>query len=411
MKIFRNINQLLTLAGVHQKEGRHPKEDDLSILEDSYLIIDDNKIIDFGLEKNLKNIFQKDLIEIDASKMVILPPITDCHTHTVFAGNRAKEHAMRLAGKTYQEIAQSGGGINYTAEQTRNASEKMLFQDTCNRIEIMKNFGITGIEIKSGYGLDIKNEEKISRIISSLKSKISNIKICNTFMAAHAVPKEYSSSADFMAKVAIPALHSISTKYTLDAVDIFHEENYFSGQDIQLLFDESKKRNIPFKIHADEFNNNNGAAFALTHNALSADHLLCTPDEVIKKFSTSKTIATILPGTAFFLGKKPANARAFFDTGARVALATDYNPGSSHINNLILLSSMSASMLKLSLAETISAITYNAASACGWKNHGHIEKSCYSGISVFECDDYQEIFYSWGQNLNINKRLLGKPVI
>ena len=309
---------------------------------------------------------------------------------------------MRLNGESYEKIAQMGGGILSTMNSTLNASEEDLFESACQRIERIHSFGIGTIEIKSGYALTYEGEKLISQIIHKLKEKYrGKVNIFNTYLAAHAVPKTYANSGQYIHEVVIPLLKELAQDDIVDAVDIFHEEGYFNTQDVHDLFKLAKDLNIPTKIHADEFNDNKGAVIACEYNSLSCDHLLATTDDGIRALSNSKTVATLLPGTAFFLGKPLADARAFLDAGCKLAIASDYNPGSCHCDNLILLAQLAAKSLNLNSCELWSAITLNSAHALGLTNQGAIIKGMDAKISKFRTSSLDNILYSWGKNFAV----------
>jgi len=258
------------------------------------------------------------------------------------------------------------------------------------------------IEIKSGYGLNFEKEYEISRLIHDLKNIVrTDIQIINTFMAAHAVPKEYPNSYQYMKEVVLPLLDTMAEEQIIDCVDIFHEQNYFSDEDVISLFERAQRLGIPVKMHADEFNDNGGAQLATRFKALSADHLLKTSKEGIKALAASDTVATLLPGTGLFLGKTQADARALLDAGAKVAIASDFNPGSCHCDNILLIASLAAPMYKMNVAELWSAITLNAAHAVGLKNQGAIIEGLRPRFTVFNTDNIARVSYNWGKNLAI----------
>jgi len=324
MKVYKNIKELLTLEGVHKKDGRLLQPDDLGIIENASVVFDENQIIWVGKTVDLPDDYSKITSE-DFSGKVVLPEIVDSHTHLVFGGNRANEYSMRLNGADYQEIANAGGGILSTMESTNKASFEELYSLGKKRIETISSYGIRSIEVKSGYSLTYENEKILSEVIHKLKQDFSDkVHIHNTFLAAHAVPKTYSTSSKYLKEVVLPLLHDV--KNIIDSVDIFQEEGYFDSNDVEELFSTAQDLNIQRRIHADEFNDNNGAYLATKYNCLSADHLLRTSKSGIKALAGSNTVATILPGTALFLGKPLANARAFLDEGCKVAIASDYNP-------------------------------------------------------------------------------------
>jgi imidazolonepropionase len=226
----------------------------------------------------------------------------------------------------------------------------------------------------------------------------------NTFMAAHAIPPEAKSSDEYIEQVVLPIMTNKELVKSFDFVDIFHEKNYFNTNNCRNLFDYAKLCKIPVKIHADELNDNGGAELAVQYDAVSADHLMCINDTAIKKISQSKTVAVMLPGTSLFLGKKLAPARMLIDSGSILAIASDFNPGSCHFDNLLLLAAMSAPMLKLNIAETIAGITYNAAKAVARNDLGHLCVGGPPNMSLFKCDSYEQIFYNWGYNYSVNNQ-------
>lgn len=400
--VVNNIKQLLTLEGVHRKSGRNLLAKDLSILNDASIVIEDNEILWVGPKGQLPKIYEK-FAAICANDVVITPEIVDSHTHLVFGGNRAFEYSMRLNGADYEDIAAAGGGILSTMKATVESKPDELLSDAIERIERIHSYGIGTVEIKSGYALSYAKEKEISLLIHKLKQHFQGrVQIFNTFLAAHAVPSDYNKSYTYMNDVVLPLLNELAPMNIIDAVDIFHEVGYFDDKDVSLLFDEAKKLNIAIKIHADEFNDNGGAEIACRYNALSCDHLLKTSAKGIKALSKSNTIATFLPGTAFFLGKPLADAKSFLDNGARVSLASDYNPGSCHCDNLLLIASLAAKTMNFNMAQLWSAITYNAAASLGLTGQGAIIPGMKARFSIFSCNSIDEITYNWGRNFAID---------
>lgn len=402
MKAYLHLNEILTLKNAHNKDGKNLNSDDLSLIQDGAVVFNDDKIIWVGESKEIPAEY-KNIPTYDLSGHTLTPEIVDSHTHIVFAGDRAQEYADRLNGVSYEEIAKRGGGILLTMKQTNAASEDELFQSACERIERLNSYGIGTIEIKSGYGLNFDKELLVSEVIDRLKKKYApKIQIFNTYLAAHDVPKNFASSSDYMKEVVIPLLDKLAPKKIIDAVDIFHEVNYFTKDDVDLLFNHAKKLGIPSKIHADELNENDGARLAAHHGSLSADHLLRISDDGIKALKESKTVATLLPGTAFFLGKPLAPARKMLDAGLRVALASDYNPGSCHCDNLLLIASMASAQMKINQAELWTGITLNAAEALGMSNQGAIIPGMASRFSLFKTPSLSHITYNWGRNFSVS---------
>ncbi|MBF0206051.1 MAG: imidazolonepropionase [Oligoflexia bacterium] len=440
---YRDLSQIVTMAGAYKKNGRNLLPQDLSIIENASVVFDQEKIIWIGPEKEFPLEFE--LTAMSASNSlsieshyyrghVLTPELVDSHTHLVFGGDRSNEYALRLNGANYQEIADAGGGILYSMKETNRLSAAELFALAKQRIETMATYGIGTIEIKSGYGLNYIKEREISEVIFDLKKFFApQVQIINTFMAAHAVPPEFSNSTQYIDEVVAPLLRELG-KNSIDLVDIFHEQNYFSDEDLRKIFALARELDIPCKSHADEFNNNHGAKLAVEQGAISVDHLLQTDDEGIMALSKSNTVATLLPGTGLFLGKNMALARKFLDAGVRVAIASDYNPGSCHCDNLLLLASIAAPTYHMNLGELWAAITLNAAHALGLYDQGalligeevtknpggptnakanalhglnvfgnitsNITKNTFRPrFSLFKCNNINQITYNWGKNL------------
>jgi len=402
MKAYLNLNEILTLKNAHQKDGRNLTSSDLSLIQKGAVVFDEEKILWIGETKDLPSEY-KSVQAFDLKGHTLTPEIIDSHTHIVFAGDRAQEYADRLNGVSYEEIAKRGGGILLTMRQTNEASAEDLFQSACERIERLYSYGIGTIEIKSGYGLNFEKELEVSKIIDRLQRKFSlQIQIFNTYLAAHDVPKSFLSSSEYMNEVVIPLLDELAPLKIIDAVDIFHEKNYFTKEDVDLLFNHAMKLGIPRKIHADELNENGGAALASSHKSLSADHLLKISDEGIEALKNSSTVATLLPGTAFFLGKPLAPARKMLDSGLKVALASDYNPGSCHCDNLLLIASLASAQMKITQSELWAGITLNAAAALGKNNQGAIVEGMKPRFSLFKAPSLSHITYNWGRNFSVS---------
>ena len=374
------------------------KPEDKSIEKNKSILCENGKIITIDSFSSIEKKNANATI-IDCSQLCITPELIDSHTHLVFGGNRAFEYSMRLDGASYEDIAKNGGGILHTMKQTNLDTKEELLKLACQRIEKIHSLGVGTIEIKSGYGLNIKKEIELSEIIHELKLKYKGtVQIFNTFMAAHAVPKEYKSSSDYMGDVVLAALEILGPRNIIDAVDIFLEDGYFSAKDVRVLNEKAKKFNIPLKVHADEFINLEGATLACELGALSADHLLAISNEGIKSFSKSKTVATLLPGTGYFLGKKQCDARSLLDAGAKVSIASDYNPGSCHQFDLKKIACISAPNYKMNSTEVWSSITLNASASLGMNNQGVIASEMESRFSFWECNSLDEILYNWDEN-------------
>jgi imidazolonepropionase len=398
LRTFTDLNEILTLNGAHQKDGRRLLPDDLSIIKNGAVVFDETKIHWVGETSLLPEQYRAGAQSLPGH--VLTPQIVDSHTHLVFGGDRAQEYADRLNGASYEEIASRGGGILYTMKKTNEANLDELFKSASARIERLISYGVGTIEIKSGYGLNYDREYELSMLITKLKNKYSNrAKIYNTYLAAHDVPKTFQSSRDYMEKVVLPLLRDLGSQKIIDSVDIFHEKNYFTDLDVKDLFETAKSLGIACKIHADELNDNGGAVIAAKYGALSADHLLKISEDGIRALAESDTVATLLPGTAFFLGKALAPARLLLDAGARVAIASDYNPGSCHFDNVLMIASIAAAQLKMNQAELWAGITLNAAAALGAHKQGAIIPGLEPKFTLFKTDSLSHITYNWGQNL------------
>ncbi len=401
-RVYIHLNQILTLKSAHIKDGRRLTSDDLDVIHDGAVVVKEDRILWVGRSSDLPLEF-KQIQSINLTGHVLAPEIVDSHTHLVFGGDRSNEYADRLNGTTYEEIARRGGGILFTMGETQKLSADDLFEQAKAKITTITTYGVGTIEIKSGYGLSYEKEKELTLVIDRLKKHFApKIKIFNTYLAAHDVPRSFTTSRQYLDEVVIPLLKELAPLKVIDAVDIFHEKNYFTDQDTQQLFQLARDLGIPRKIHADELNTNNGAEIASHFGALSADHLLKISDEGIKQLAASSTVATLLPGTAFFLGKPLAPARKMLDQGVKVALASDFNPGSCHCDNLLLIASISAAQLKLNQAELWSAITLNASHALGLKDQGAIIPGMKARFTLFKADSLSQITYHWGKNLAVS---------
>lgn len=402
MKVYTHLNEIMTLRQAHLKNGRKLAPEDLSIIQDAAIVFDEEKIHWVGKTLDLPTEFQS-IKAHNLNGHVLTPELVDSHTHIVFGGDRAQEYADRLNGISYEEIAKRGGGILLTMNKTNEASIDELYQTARTRIERLHSYGVGSIEIKSGYGLNLDKEYEISLLIDRLKKEFQpRVQIFNTYLAAHDVPRSFKSSAEYLDQVVLPLLEKLAPMKIIDAVDIFHEKNYFTADDTLKLFKTASRLGINCKSHADELNDNSGAEIAAQFNALSADHLLKVSEAGIEALKNSNTVATLLPGTAFFLGKPLAPARKMLDAGVRVAIASDYNPGSCHCDNVLLVASLAAPQLQLNQAELWSGITLNAAHALGLKQQGAVIENLKPRFTLFKCQSLSHITYAWGQNFSVS---------
>lgn len=384
-------------SGKNFKRGKELS--DIGCIQEHSIVLEDDLIKDIISTSSInKNNFDE---VIDLSGKTILPGLIECHTHTAFAGSRADEFRKKLNGIGYEEIAKKGGGINTTVTAVRSSSFEELVNIIKPRIDHFISQGITTLEIKSGYGLDFENERKLLQVINFL-DEIYPIDIVPTFLGAHTFPKEFKDNRrGYLDEIINKMIPHFAEQKLAEFCDGFCEATAFSAIEIDEIFSAAVKNGLKLKLHTEQFNSIGGLDVALKHKAVSVDHLEVIKDEDIPKLSKSDTVAVLLPGVSFFLNHQYAPARKLIEQNAIVALATDYNPGSSHISSLSLIMSLAALKMKMTIEETISAVTINAAKAlCREKSIGSIEIGKKADFAVLNTLDYADIVYSIGSNLN-----------
>lgn len=336
---------------------------------------------------------------IDLKNKNILPAFVECHTHTVFAGSRSDEFELRNAGVSYLEIAKKGGGIISTMKKTRAATSRQLLQMAKQRVDRFMDQGVATIEIKSGYALDLKNEVKMLQVIkdiSGLYPQKTAPKIISTFLGAHAKPPEFSSYTDYLHFLVEKVLPAIKKKNLSQRVDIFIEKNFFEASDAEVFLKKASALGFYLTIHANQLSLSGGAELALKLNSKSADHVIHLTDEAITQFAKSKTVAVLLPAADLYMKCAYPPARKLIDRGARVALATDFNPGSCPTQDLSLVGLLARLEMKMSLSEVFKGYTINAAYALGLENEvGSLEVSKQASFISTEAD-LSDFFYSAG---------------
>jgi imidazolonepropionase len=335
----------------------------------------------------------------DAGGKVITPALIDCHTHLVYGGNRANEFEMRLNGASYEEIAKTGGGIMSTVQATRAASEDDLFTAALKRLKCLMAEGVSAIEIKSGYGLDIQTEAKMLNVASRLRDE-TGLHVQRTFLGAHALPPEYNGRADayidFICTEMMPAL---AADHLIDAVDGFCENIGFTPTQIERVFKTAKLLGLPVKLHAEQLSNQNGAALAASYHALSADHLEYLDEAGAKAMAEAGTVAVILPGAYYFLRETKAPPIALLrQYGVPIALATDLNPGSSPAHSLLLILNMACTLFYMTPEEALAGVTRNAAQALGCKDRGMLKENYRADFVLWDIDQPAELSYGFGLN-------------
>jgi len=336
----------------------------------------------------------------DAGGRWITPGLIDCHTHLIHGGNRAGEFEMRLAGASYKEISESGGGIVSTVKATRQASVEALVETATPRLESLLNEGVTTIEIKSGYGLDIANEVKMLRAAKILaESHAINIK--TSFLGAHALPAEFKDRADdYIDLVCGEMLDEIVKESLADVVDVFMESIAFNSEQTEKVFKAAQKHGLPVKLHADQLSDSGGAALAAKYGALSADHIEYISDAGLDAMAKAGTVATVLPGAFYFLRetKKPP-IQAMRDRNIPIAIATDSNPGSSPVTSLLLMLNMASTLFDMTPEEGLAGITRNGALALGMGDtHGTLTKGKHADFVLWDISEPAELAYRIGAN-------------
>jgi len=404
------IKQLLTLKGNNSpRKGKDLSE--LSIINNGAILIDGENIIAVGREKDIiKNPLVKKAKSIKAQG-IVLPSFVDSHTHSVFAEPRLKDFSMRTSGLSYQEIKEKGGGIISSVKALRRTKKEKLLENLlyfCNKF--IEN-GTGNIEVKSGYGLDLKNEIKILEVIKEARTKTA-IEIVPTFLGAHSIPPEFKTSKEYIDYLIYKVLPVVSDKKLAVFADIFCEKGYFSYEESERYLKKCHEYGLIPKIHAEQLSKFGGSIAAYKVNAISADHMDWADDEYIKLIKKSNTIVTFLPASNYFLGLSHyPDSRKFIENGISVAIATDFNPGTSPCYNMQFVISCAVTHMKMKIEEAISASTINGAFALKLADKfGSIEKGKIANISIFDINDYREIAYYFGSNLNKMTMLRGEIV-
>jgi imidazolonepropionase len=398
-KLLFNPTQLLTLDthGKNVKRGADLSE--LNLIHDHSIVISDDLIADIIPNSTVKkNKFDK---IIDVSGKTVLPGLVECHTHSVFTGSRADEFRQKLDGVDYEKIAESGGGINSTVRSVRQSSFEDIIETVKPRVENFISQGITTLEIKSGYGLDFENEIKLLHAINYV-NEIYPIDIIPTFLGAHTLPPEHIETRnEYIDEIINKILPHIAEQRLAKFCDGFCELTAFTADEIDLIFSKAEELGLNLRLHTEQFNAIGGLDVALKHKAASVDHLEVLEDDGIIKLGKTDTVSVLLPGVSFFLKYQYAPARKLIENNAVIALATDYNPGSSHISSLSLIMSLAALNMSMTIEETLNAVTINAAAALRMNDEiGSIEVGKRADFSIFGTEEYADIVYDIGRNLN-----------
>lgn len=394
--LIENASQIVTChtRGHLFKSGKHQSQ--LGVIKNASVYTEKGVIKWIG--KTIPPaIRRKAKKKIDGRGKIVLPGFVDSHTHLVFAGDRANEFSMRINGSTYEEIAKAGGGIISTVKAVRKASKAELKKLALKRIRSSIGFGVTTIEAKSGYGLNLENEIKLLEVINELKKEIP-IEIFATFLGAHAYPKERTRQ-QYLDELIYEMIPYIAERNLAQFIDAFCEKNYFTVSDTDKIFKQGRAFGLIPKLHVNQFYSIGGIKAAVKHRAISVDHLEVMKPNDITVLKNSNTIATLLPTVSYFLDIPYAPARKIIDAGIPTALATDFNPGSAMSENIQLVMSMAVQMLKMNIEETINAVTINGAAALGVSHRtGSIETGKQADMLVFGVSDYKQLLYHFGVN-------------
>jgi len=376
-----------------------PAGDPDRAITDGAIVVREGRIAWIGVRDALPDSYAS-LPRHDAGGRWITPGLVDCHTHLVFAGQRADEFAMRLEGASYEDIARRGGGIASTVRSTRMVSEEQLYQASVPRLEALLAEGVTAVEIKSGYGLDLATERKQLRVARQLGERYP-VSVYTTFLGAHAVPPEYSGRADdYIDHVAGTMLPALAGEGLVDAVDVFCERIAFTLAQTERVFAAASRLGLPVKIHAEQLSNLGGARLAARYKALSADHLEHLDDAGASALREAGTVAVLLPGAFYFLRETklpPLDLLRRYELP--VALATDANPGSSPTTSLLLMLNLACTLFRMTVSEALSGVTRHAARALGQAHrHGVLEAGRHADFVVWDIESPAELAYWFGRN-------------
>ena len=395
------IKNIKELVQVEENPVLYRAGKDMSILhtvKNAWLKIEGDTIADFGTMDTFPQ--QTTDTVIDADGGMVFPSFCDSHTHLVYSGSREIEYIDKIKGLSYEEIAKRGGGILNTAKRIHEASEEELFADAWRRLEEIKQYGTGAVEIKSGYGLTTEDELKMLRVIKSLKAE-SELTIKANFLAAHAVPMEYRGrQSEYVDLIINEMLPRVGEEKLADFIDVFCDKGFFTVEETDRILAAGAKYGLIPKIHANELDYSGGIQIGVKHNALSVDHLEYTGDDEIKSLLNSQTMPTLLPGAAFFLGMVYAPVRKMITAGLPVAMASDFNPGSSPSGNMQLILSMGCIKYKMLPEEAINAVTLNSAYAMGCsRTHGTIARGKVANLFITKpIPTYEFMPYAYGSN-------------
>ncbi|WP_339165138.1 imidazolonepropionase [Siminovitchia sp. FSL W7-1587] len=399
---IKHASQLATLA--LNGKGPRVKEEmsELGLIEDGSLWLEDGVIKAVGTTAKLEEQYgerENEAEVVDASGCLVTPGLVDPHTHVVYGGSREREFEMRLEGATYMEIMNAGGGIHATTRMTREATEEELMEQTMRRLDSFLTHGVTTVEGKSGYGMNIETELKQLRVMQKLQEAHA-IDIVPTFMGAHAVPPEYKEREDeFVDHLIKEMLPVVAEEKLAEFNDVFCEKGVFTPEQSERILEAGKDYGLIPKIHVDEIEPYGGAELAAKVGAISAEHLLKASDQGIRAMADAGVIACLLPATALYLREQAAAGRKMVDAGVPVAISTDCNPGSSPTTSMPLVMNLACILMRMTPAEALTAATYNAACAINRQDKvGSLEQGKQADVVMWDIENYQKLQYLFGVN-------------
>jgi imidazolonepropionase len=395
--LITNCKQLITLAGPRRpRVGTELR--DLSIIEDGAMLVRDGRIDRIGSRSEIESTIEADTKSLDAGGRVVLPGFVDAHTHPVFAGNRADEFEERALGVTYEEISARGGGIQSTVNRTRAASLEQLVLAGKRYAQWFLRCGTTTIEAKSGYGLSLEDELKILRAIKRLDQE-TQLRYVPTFLGAHTIPAEYRARREaYLSLIIDEMLPRVAQEKLAEFCDVFCERNVFTADEAWKILSAARCHGLGLRMHADQLSRSGGAMLAAELGTVTADHLEHTDAQGIAALKSAGVQPVLLPGSVYALGSsRYPPAREMIDSGLAVVLATDFNPGSSPTPSILMVLSLASTHMKMTLAESITATTINAAYSLNRGDQvGSVEPGKIADLVIHDVDDYRELGYFFG---------------
>jgi imidazolonepropionase len=410
--LFVNASQVVTCAGP-ARARRGSEMRDAGVLPRAAVAVDGKRISAVGPQADLERAFP-DAERVDCAGGLLAPGLVDSHTHAIFGRPRHEEQELRAAGLDYMEIARRGGGIHASVRDLRRRDEADLYALAAPRLAALASYGVTTVEVKSGYGLTVEDELKTLRVVARLTRDLP-LRIVPTWLGAHEIPLEYRSAADGRARyidlLVTEMLPRVVGERLARFADVFCEAGVYTPAEARTILSAARDAGLALKLHADELTSSGGAELAASLEATSADHLAAVSDAGMTALSTAPTVATLLPGTMLFLGKgAQAPARRLIDAGVPVALATDFNPGTSPTVNFPLILTLAVSQLRLSAAEAIVAATVNGAAALALADRvGQLAPGFSADLALFDAEDYRELPYWYGDRRCRGSWTCGKP--